>query len=487
MKNIDIHKIKLKYIRICFQHQDQKVTFITENFKRLGEMKEKAIKKMTNLPPEVRCYYMNKDYSKNENKKLGDIFNNREEILIKLISSTPLTSRNIVKSNKILTKYEKINNNFGQKNESVNCRNKINIINPKKLKLYDKYKLPNVKNFNSPQLKPLEKKFDDNLINQIYPNKSSDILPTLNNNDDNTSDKSSSNQISDYDSPLFNLESKMSEISCYECGKNKITHFCRSCNSFLCEKCLLSDKHKFHLIIKLNFDNTIKNIISYGILIQKDICDNLELNKNIREFKNMYDDEILNRQKEEINSKFKLIIKKYNDIMNGIYSNIKKENKEKMKLSLATYNNTAKTIKKEINNLVENYKLNNSKQSFKELREFFKEINDKEETLSYFKKSILRYHLMSEINKQLKSSFDKINKILSEVTDKNNPFHLEEKYFQELIKMKIFKVPKSEEEILKEKQKEQNERDQIIIGGQVVGKSRIEKRRNGITTLNNDD
>ena len=94
---------------------------------------------------------------------------------------------------------------------------------------------------------------------------------------------------------------------------------------------------------------------------------------------------------------------------------------------------------------------------------------------------------MSEINKQLKSSFDKINKILSEVTDKNNPFHLEEKYFQELIKMKIFKVPKSEEEILKEKQKEQNERDQIIIGGQVVGKSRIEKRRNGITTLNNDD
>ena len=482
MKRIHVRKIILKSIEISFQYQDQKVTFFTEGFKTLGEMKEKALKKLTNIPSEVHCYYNNIDYSKYENKKLGEIFNNCGNILLKLIQPISLSTRNLVKKQtKIISKSNSNDNSFEQKNESLNNRNKINVIKPKKIKIYDECKLPNLKNFNSSLLESSEKKCDDNLINQIHRNRS-DILPVLNNNDNN--DNNNLNQINNCDSPFRNSGSKIREIFCYECDKEKITYFCRSCNSFLCKKCISSDKHNFHLIIELDFDNIIQNISSYGILIQKDISDNLELNKNIREFKNMYDDETFIQQKEEINSKFELIIQKYIDIMNRIDSNIKKENKERIRLSLTTYNNTSKTVKKEINNLIDNYKIQNTKLDYKELRQFFKDINDKEETLSYFKKNILKYHLMNEINTKMKSSFDKINKILSEVTDVNNPFHLNERYLQELIKMKIFKIPKSKEEILKEKQEEG---DEIIIVDQTFGRSNIKKRTNRMPILNNDD
>ena len=489
MKNIQVNKIKLKLIEITFQHQEQKVTFSTESFKTLGEMKEKAIKKMINLPPDIHCYYNNLDYSKNENKKIGQIFNNQNKILIKLIPCEFLSSRNFIKKpTKNLSKFHSIDNSFEQKNESVKCR-KINILKLKKIKIRDELKLPSVKNINSSLFESSLKRNDDNIIiNQNHQNKSNDIFPILNNNNNkniDTNDNNDKNNCEEnYNNNSYESFSKIDEIFCYECDENKITHFCRDCNLFLCEKCILSDKHKFHLTIELNYDNIIQNISSYAILVQKDITDNLELNKNIKDFKKIYDDETLYKQKEEINSKLELIIKKYNKIMNGIDSNIKKENKARIKLSLTTYSNTAKSINKEIDNLVENYKIQDSKIGYKELRNFFGEVNDREETLSYFKKSILKYYLMNEINTKLKSGFDKINKILSEVTDPNNPFHLNEKYLQELIKMKIFKIPKSKEEILKEKQQKQEERDQIIIAGQPVGKSRVRKRRNGVATLN---
>ena len=50
--------------------------------------------------------------------------------------------------------------------------------------------------------------------------------------------------------------------------------------------------------------------------------------------------------------------------------------------------------------------------------------------------------------------------------------------------MKIFKIPKSKEEIQKEKQEEG---DEIIIVDQTFGRSNIKKRTNRMPILNNDD
>ena len=90
---------------------------------------------------------------------------------------------------------------------------------------------------------------------------------------------------------------------------------------------------------------------------------------------------------------------------------------------------------------------------FNDLRSFFDEINSKEETLTFLGKDIIKYHLKHEINTKLKSSLDKIDRALEEINDEKNPFDLDNKYYEELVKMDIIKQTK----INKEKELNNNE------------------------------
>ena len=64
-----IKKIHFKTIEINFQYEDQYTTIKAEPFKFLGEIKEKAIKKMICVPNNVSCFFSNIDLSNEENKK----------------------------------------------------------------------------------------------------------------------------------------------------------------------------------------------------------------------------------------------------------------------------------------------------------------------------------------------------------------------------------------------------------------------------------
>ena len=79
---------------------------------------------------------------------------------------------------------------------------------------------------------------------------------------------------------------------------------------------------------------------------------------------------------------------------------------------------------------------------FTDLRSYFDQINSKEETLSFLGKDIIKYLLKSEINTKLKSSLDKIDRTIEEISDNKNPFNLDSKYHEEMIKMEIIKEQK---------------------------------------------
>ena len=182
---------------------------------------------------------------------------------------------------------------------------------------------------------------------------------------------------------------------------------------------------------------------------------------------------LINR-KERIINKYQEVINIYQKLMSSIDNKLKNEDKERTTLVINAYNDLSQKMNKQLLELLE--KLNNNfifeekKILFNDLRSFFDEINSKEETLSFLGKDIIKYHLKNEINTKLKSSLDKIDRILDEITDDKNPFNLSDKFYEELIKMEIIKLPKE----IKEKDLNNNS----VIAN--LNKTKIEDKTNDV-------
>jgi len=237
-----------------------------------------------------------------------------------------------------------------------------------------------------------------------------------------------------------------------ECQKHAITEYCRTCRKFICHDCKTnSSKHKNHLTIRLNLDNLENNINLYGNLIQTDIKNIMELNKQV--LKNNIERigmEELEKNKEEINTKYKEVITNYSNIMKKIRKFLDKENEGRVKLLVGAYNSSSVKIHKEIYDLIENLKVKYNDKGHNEIKMadleyYLGEINKKEGTLAVFKRDIIKYHLTNEINSNLKNSFDRINQILDEIINDENPFNLDSKFYPDLAKMNIIEQPNDQE------------------------------------------
>ena len=158
----------------------------------------------------------------------------------------------------------------------------------------------------------------------------------------------------------------------------------------------------------------------------------------------------MHKHKEETDTKFQEVIHNYTNIMKKIKKYLDKENEGKVKLLVSAYSSSSVKINKEIYDLIEQLKAkyndkNKREIKFSELEYYLNEIQNKESTLAFFKRDIIKYHLANEINNKLKNSIDKINDILDEIINEQNPFNLDKKYYPELVKMKIAKLPAVEE------------------------------------------
>ena len=443
-----IKLFSIKNIQITFQYLAQFVTINSELYKTLKQLKIKAINKMIGVPQYVYCSYLGINLTKDENKKIGDIFPHKEKVLIKLIqpNSESFINYSITRRTNSLYKNE-LNDrkNYNSNNESnnnntntffssnnTNLTNNINNFSPK-------YDLLQIKPFKKPrQIKiidkiPTVKKFL-NILSTKNSNKKKDIfsfngilkenksLPALQMNPEKTRE----------------VKFKKIEKLC-GCKKYSITEYCRTCGKFICNECRISDKHKNHLNIHLDMLNLKKNIFSYANLLQKDIMETLELNKNIRY--NSFDENYnYKTYKNEINEKYERAIEKYFQLINNINNYIFKLDPERTKLQIETFNKNSLKLKNEIDDLIAKFKNNKNKEiNLNYLEYFFREINSREEMLLFLQKDILNYHLSNEINVKMKSSLNKIDKILNEINNVKNPFNLMDKYRNEFINMKIIR------------------------------------------------
>lgn len=467
IKNVDF-----KCFEINFEFKKCTMTIKVEPYRTLDYIKEKVFNKMLDLPSDVKFYYLGRDLAEyGSDEKIGNIFKNREKVTIKLKSpSKNYNSNNHINppspkylfNNKNHNHFDN-NNIFPKRNlfkfkdiqKEMEYKNKGTLDKNLKEDKYFKERMNNIKikkeQFNRNNIFPKNKSesniFDSNI--NFPQTKSETRLPLLKNNN-LLSNISTKNKL--FLKKNIKSEKKVKEeieLVC-NCGRHNISEYCRNCKKFICVECKTEQKHKNHLTINLNIHKIEDNIKNYGRLIQDDIQKKIETNGTIFIKNEVLDHNILMDRKEMVINKFKEVIKIYYKLMLNIENKLKNENKERTTLVINAYNDLSQKMNKQLLELLEklnnNFILKERRILFNDLRSFFDEISSKEETLSFLGKDIIKYHLKNEINTKLKSSLDKIDRTLDEIIDDKNPFNLNEKFFEELIKMEIIKLPKENKE-----------------------------------------
>ena len=380
----EIKKILLEYKEINFQYGEELITIKSEPFKTLENIKMKAIKRMSNTPPNnIHLFYLGLDITKNIRKRVGDLFTHCKKITIKLKSiensnNTSISYDKINKSNS-LTKTNKINLMTTQKIHNININKKLKI---KSLIIKDN-KFPSLfsnytKNYVFNGLKKNKILENKNESSSFFHNKSQKVFPVLNRS--------------------FFENTKREEKFYCKCKKNIISYYCRNCKLLICNYCKANEKHKNHLMANLNSDKYLEDIINYGNSIQNEIIDTINIHKTLLEKLDILSYSSLSKEKEEFMDKYQQMIDKFKKI------------------------------------------------NFNSLENIFNEINNKEELISIFNKEILKYHIINEINIKIKSSIKLIEKEIEELAGKEIPFNLNNQFYEELINMKIIELPKKEED-----------------------------------------
>ena len=191
----------------------------------------------------------------------------------------------------------------------------------------------------------------------------------------------------------------------------------------------------------LNILNLRDNIKNYGKILQDEIQKKIEVNRNIFSKSEIIDEITIINRKQKIHQKYLEAIQNYQNIISLINSKLESENQERASLVINSYNEYSRNIMKQLDNIEKKLEKNfiscNKKLTFNDLRSFFDEINSKEESLNFFAKDIIKYHLKGEINTKFESSLNKIDIILKEMCDENSLFNLDNKYIEEIKKFNV--------------------------------------------------
>ena len=412
MKNKD-------YTEIKFEYKNQSIVIKAEPFRTLDYICENAIIKMNKIiliPNNIKFYYLGKELNLKNSDKIGNIFNHKEKVTIKLKNQSENENELIIPKNNI-----------------INKKNNIYLLNSRKLifpKISEEIKLP--------------------LIKKISGNKEKD------------KDKEENSE-----KEIIKEENKI-ENPC-SCERLSISEYCRNCRKFICIKCKSEIKHKNHLTLNLNMINISENVKHYGKILQNDIQKKIDINRNIFTQNEVLDEAMIINRKQIIYQKYKIGVANYKNTLNKIIAKLSLENKEKTSIKINAYNDYSKNIIKQLKDiekkLQKNYINENKKITFNDLRAFFDEINSKEESLNFFGKEVTKYQLKEEINTKMISSLDKIERLLNELCNEDSPFNLDNKYLQELSKLDIIKINQEKKENLKQKSQDKentNENDNNI-------------------------
>lgn len=404
-----------KPIEIKFEYQENIVTIKTEPYKTIKEVKQKAIKKFHNIPKNIHCFYLSRDLASYEKNLIGEFFNNREKVTLKLMPQKkpifPISQRNK-------------DNNEDSVFSDIYLNTKVYSSGFNNIGRFQNNKLKASNSLNSKDKK--NKKKEELLLPPI--NKSS-IIKKINNTKEILNKEYSLN--------LDSYDDKDKE--CQNCYNNLFSEYCRSCKEYVCPNCKKTDKHQNHLFIHLD-SNYESNIKVFGKILLTDIeyfkINGININKNENIMNNCISDlnnkELILRHNDLIN-KLKNVIQMYESIIEKIKKEIINEGQSKIKEFISTYNSDSKKINEEINCLLKQVQIKTDKINIKEFKSFFEKLSENEEKLNTINKNIIKFQIISQINNKLVTMLDKIEQIINENFQENdNPFNLPKKYSIEL-------------------------------------------------------
>jgi hypothetical protein len=452
MKKI-LKRINLDNVKINFEYKEQCITIKAELYNTLEYIKEKALKKMDDIPPDVHCYYLGIDLSSKENRKIGDLFYKKEKATIKLslppkqyISPNILSDRSLsVQENSSVNTYvsNHLNSFFNAKSElsknniflagtSLSPKQsieQIKLINSMGLMRQNLDKNKKIKILNCKKSHFLKKSMDS-----IFKRSTETVgLPNIFSN--NKTINSSNNFTLDSN---INHKKQNSEFPLCNCKRNKISLYCRNCKDFICAQCRESIAHKKHLTILLNQNNLEESIKIYLMIVLTDIQKKRVIDSNQIDNEEKFID-FFDKREKQINGKFE----KLNELCDYYFARIHKAiegcRKERTNMLVNAYERGSIKINKELYKMSEIFKDNYIKKhksmTFEQLEQYFESLNNKEEVLSVLSSEMIKFHLIYEIKNKLNNTLNIIENTLDEINNEESPFNLKKEENDELLKI----------------------------------------------------
>ena len=428
---MELKKIDFKLIKITFEFLDKSVDIEAEPYKTFKEIKDKALNKFMSIPDNIHFYYLGQDLSKNEDEKIGTIFNHKEKATISLRLPRLKLKTIILKNNLSIDNIKnKISESVEQKKDISFSNSSFNPMNNKKLLL---------------NLRSTKSKFFNGKNSHIFSRNKSKItssysMPHLN-IDKSFNDKNNvkiKNNRYNIKLDIHNLDN----ISFCEKHKYRVTEYCRICKKFICPECRLKETHKNHLTIHLNLKNLEESIKLYLMLVLTNEKTRVKtINKNVlSEGDKILDNFYLNERQFAMSQKYDKLDENYKLFMKKINKKLAVDITKYRNMVINTFNDIALKINKQINEILnklneEKKKKKNKKMSLEDLKYYFDEIAKKEETLKFIENGTIKYLLTWEINRKIEETLDIIETTLDEIINEENPFNLEHRFCQELNKI----------------------------------------------------
>ena len=412
----------LKNIEIKFEYQEKIITIKSETYRTIKEVKEKAIKIFHDIPKDIHCFYLARDLLPYESISIGDFFNNREKVTLKLMPKKkpifPIKKRAFERNEEHFFSDIYVNTNV----YSSGFNNIGRFQNKKNNKVH--------KSIDSEEIK----------IKNNNRNKIELKLPTIKNNIKSPLPKENTFLNDRYNLSNEEINDDDENLRCQNCPKNKYSEYCRNCKEFLCADCKNEEKHQNHLFIHLN-SNYEANIKIFGNILLTDIEHFKEQNKIINEKEDIINNYTSALNLNQLNEKYNALINKLKDILNmyeSILNQIKDElimeGQNKSKELINIYNEKSTIISNEINQLLKKLEGHKDKLNSNEFMSYFEKISNEEEKLNDINKNIIKIHLSSQINDNISSMLNKIEQIMTDsYGDENNHFNLSPNFNLELL------------------------------------------------------
>ena len=332
MKNENLFE---ENIQISLNYLGKKLVVEVKKFKTLHYVKKKVYEYFYPITKDIIFIHNNRNLEVLMDEPLGYIFSGKKVVKLNIIpeDSGNYTPFKIIKRYKD-SFYSPINYNNNLNNKKINQKVNLNssISTNKSLKSKNYSLLSTSKN-------------TYRLMNNVYnkdntsncSNKKLNNCASMDNIQSNKAKMKKNGKIKLPPINMKNIEAinnniKIDKSKCYECQTNKFTIYCRICDIFICEKCILNENsvHNLHkkLLLKIDKKTNKGKIKVYSNKIINQFKNNLNIVETNENFNNVENNKN-NFLEEEIN-KLNEFQNRMTNVSNGLIESLNKIDYEKI-------------------------------------------------------------------------------------------------------------------------------------------------------------